>query len=77
MTVLNADPDFFYRSVASNRLEPKLVLEGSSGCWWGEKHHYTCCGLNGSFMNSPGKAPERFHEELVDVAYLFDTARPE
>ncbi|GAB3548684.1 hypothetical protein J2S53_004016 [Actinopolyspora lacussalsi] len=73
MTVLNANPDFFCHSIASNRLEPKLLLEGSSGCWWGEKHHYTCCGLNGSFIKSRGKTSECCYEEMVDVAYLFDT----
>jgi len=28
-------------------LNPRLVLETSRGCWWGEKHHCTFCGLNG------------------------------
>jgi ribosomal peptide maturation radical SAM protein 1 len=27
-----------------------LPLEASRGCWWGEKHHCTFCGLNGATM---------------------------
>lgn len=27
-----------------------LPLEASRGCWWGEKHHCTFCGLNGEIM---------------------------
>ncbi|SFE28821.1 ribosomal peptide maturation radical SAM protein 1 [Actinopolyspora alba] len=61
-------PERFDRSAASNRLEPKLVLEGARGCWWGEKHHCTFCGLNGSFMKFRSKTPERFYEELVELA---------
>ncbi|WP_092597155.1 RiPP maturation radical SAM C-methyltransferase [Actinopolyspora xinjiangensis] len=60
-------PERFDRSPASNRVEPKLVLEGSRGCWWGEKHHCTFCGLNGSFLKFRGKTPERFYEELVEL----------
>ncbi|SDQ87759.1 RiPP maturation radical SAM C-methyltransferase [Actinopolyspora saharensis] len=66
-------PDFdgylerFHRSTVSERVEPKLVLEGARGCWWGEKHHCTFCGLNGSFMEFRSKTPERFYAELVDL----------
>lgn len=27
-----------------------LLYEASLGCWWGEKHHCTFCGLNGTTM---------------------------
>ncbi|MGW1657407.1 RiPP maturation radical SAM C-methyltransferase [Streptomyces atratus] len=39
-------------------VHPKLVVEGARGCWWGEKHHCTFCGLNGSamaFRSKPGR----------------------
>ncbi|GLF94916.1 RiPP maturation radical SAM C-methyltransferase [Streptomyces yaizuensis] len=64
-------PDFgdYYerhaRSVAGSWAEPRLVLEGSRGCWWGEKHHCTFCGLNGSFMTFRSKDPGRFVDELL------------
>ncbi|GBQ02745.1 RiPP maturation radical SAM protein 1 [Streptomyces spongiicola] len=55
-------------SVARNWVEPKLVVEGARGCWWGEKHHCTFCGLNGSFMQFRSKSPEVFYEEIMDLA---------
>lgn len=54
-------------SVAREWVEPKLVIEGARGCWWGEKHHCTFCGLNGSFMEFRGKHPDRFYREIVDL----------
>ncbi|MEU6476507.1 RiPP maturation radical SAM C-methyltransferase [Streptomyces sp. NPDC047017] len=55
-------------SVARNWVEPKLVVEGARGCWWGEKHHCTFCGLNGSFMEFRSKSPDTFYEEIVELA---------
>ncbi|MEV8531506.1 RiPP maturation radical SAM C-methyltransferase [Streptomyces sp. NPDC051211] len=62
---------FFERldeSVAAGWVQPKLLVEGSRGCWWGEKHHCTFCGLNGSFMEFRSKSPDRFHAELTGLA---------
>ncbi|MEW9516040.1 RiPP maturation radical SAM C-methyltransferase [Streptomyces tubercidicus] len=55
-------------SVARNWVEPKLVVEGARGCWWGEKHHCTFCGLNGSFMQFRSKSPDTFYEEIMELA---------
>lgn len=55
-------------STARTWVEPKLVVEGARGCWWGEKHQCTFCGLNGSFPQFRSKSPERFHEEIVELA---------
>ncbi|MDB1089970.1 RiPP maturation radical SAM C-methyltransferase [Streptomyces sp. ACA25] len=55
-------------SAAGSEIEPKLVVEGARGCWWGEKHHCTFCGLNGSFMKFRSKDPEVFFEEIVSMA---------
>ncbi|MEU3506267.1 RiPP maturation radical SAM C-methyltransferase, partial [Streptomyces hundungensis] len=55
-------------SVARNWVEPKLVVEGARGCWWGEKHHCTFCGLNGSFMQYRSKSPDTFFEEIMELA---------
>ncbi|EYT82212.1 radical SAM protein [Streptomyces sp. Tu 6176] len=55
-------------SAARNWVEPKLVVEGARGCWWGEKHHCTFCGLNGSFMEFRSKSPDTFYEEIIDLA---------
>ncbi|MFF4561634.1 RiPP maturation radical SAM C-methyltransferase [Streptomyces sp. NPDC001435] len=45
-------------------VHPKLVVEGARGCWWGEKHHCTFCGLNGSSMAFRAKPGERLWEEI-------------
>ncbi|ONK14778.1 RiPP maturation radical SAM C-methyltransferase [Streptomyces sp. MP131-18] len=55
-------------SGARHMIEPKLVIEGARGCWWGEKHHCTFCGLNGSFMQFRSKSPDAFYEEIVGMA---------
>ncbi|TDD63708.1 RiPP maturation radical SAM C-methyltransferase [Actinomadura rubrisoli] len=63
--------DYFQRYASSTaRLwaDPRLVLESSRGCWWGEKHHCTFCGLNGSFMEFRSKSPQRFLDELIGLA---------
>jgi ribosomal peptide maturation radical SAM protein 1 len=44
-------------------------METSRGCWWGEKHHCTFCGLNGLSMAFRAKAPER---ALAELDYLRD-----
>lgn len=61
-------PERFGTSAAATSVDPKLVVEGARGCWWGEKHHCTFCGLNGSFMQFRSKSPERFHDEIVGLA---------
>ncbi|GAQ51348.1 RiPP maturation radical SAM C-methyltransferase [Streptomyces acidiscabies] len=55
-------------SAARSWVEPKLVVEGARGCWWGEKHHCTFCGLNGSFMQFRSKDPSAFLDEIVELA---------
>jgi ribosomal peptide maturation radical SAM protein 1 len=45
-------------------LEPKLVVETARGCWWGEKHHCTFCGLNGTLMKFRAKSPQTVLAEL-------------
>ncbi|HEV2342918.1 MAG TPA: RiPP maturation radical SAM C-methyltransferase, partial [Actinocrinis sp.] len=54
-------------SQAGSWVQPMLVVEGARGCWWGEKHHCTFCGLNGSTMQFRSKSPARFHDEIVDL----------
>jgi ribosomal peptide maturation radical SAM protein 1 len=44
--------------------QPLLLFESARGCWWGEKHHCTFCGLNALGMGYRSKSPERVHEEL-------------
>ena len=41
-----------------------LPYESSRGCWWGEKHHCTFCGLNAQTMKHREKSPDRVLGEL-------------
>ena len=46
---------------------PKVLFETSRGCWWGEKHHCTFCGLNALSMAFRSKSPERALSELEQL----------
>ena len=45
-----------------------IPFETSRGCWWGEKHHCTFCGLNGSGMTFRRVDPHRAFDELLYLA---------
>lgn len=51
-------------SPVAEYVHPKLVVEGARGCWWGEKHHCTFCGLNGSAMTFRAKPGNRLWDEV-------------
>lgn len=55
-------------SRAGSWAEPHIVVESSRGCWWGQKHHCTFCGLNGSFMEFRSKGPDEFVAEVCAMA---------
>jgi ribosomal peptide maturation radical SAM protein 1 len=56
--------DAFDSAPVCHDVRPKIVLEGGRGCWWGQKHHCTFCGLNGTLMAFRAKSPERVLDEL-------------
>lgn len=45
----------------------ELPLEASRGCWYGQKHHCTFCGLNGSSLTFRSKSAGRVLDELRDL----------
>ena len=49
-------------------LEPLLLVEGSRGCWWGEKHPCSFCGLNGEKNIYRAKTPQRLLAELHEIS---------
>ena len=62
--------DFFAqhaKSVAAVLHTPAVVFETARGCWWGERHNCTFCGLNGTAMTFRAKSQDRAFDEL---AYL-------
>jgi ribosomal peptide maturation radical SAM protein 1 len=72
-------PDFddwfahFENSPLEGYVEPKLVLESARGCWWGEAHQCTFCGLNGSLMQFRSKPPQRTLGELTELVTRYRT----
>ncbi|TCO62163.1 RiPP maturation radical SAM C-methyltransferase [Actinocrispum wychmicini] len=63
--------DYFARLAATDELAgtslvstAAIPFETSRGCWWGEKHHCTFCGLNGQTMSFRSKDPDRALDEL-------------
>ena len=59
-------------STGLNRI---LLYEGSRGCWWGEKHHCTFCGLNAQAMDFRAKSPAQVATELEYLSSRYDTSR--
>ena len=55
------------QSPVSEHVEPKLTIETARGCWGGEKHHCTFCGLNGSLMEFRSKKPDAVLAELSEL----------
>jgi ribosomal peptide maturation radical SAM protein 1 len=45
-----------------------LLYESARGCWWGEKHHCTFCGLNHSSMRFRSKDPVKVRAEVTGLA---------
>lgn len=48
-------------------IRAEVPLETARGCWWGEKHHCTFCGLNGQGMKFRSKTPDRAYMEIVEL----------
>jgi ribosomal peptide maturation radical SAM protein 1 len=59
-------------STGLNRI---LLYEGSRGCWWGEKHHCTFCGLNAQSMQFRAKSSEQVAQEMDALSSRYDTTR--
>ena len=48
-----------------------IPFESSRGCWWGQKHHCTFCGLNGSAMQFRSMDPTNVLDELMYLAQRY------
>jgi ribosomal peptide maturation radical SAM protein 1 len=51
-----------------------VPYETSRGCWWGQKHHCTFCGLNGEGMEFRSRSPDRVIGELRALAAKYRPA---
>jgi len=56
--------------LTGRRLVPtrELPYESSRGCWWGEKHHCTFCGLNNEGLQFREKSAGRVILELAELS---------
>jgi ribosomal peptide maturation radical SAM protein 1 len=52
-----------------------ISYETSRGCWWGQKHHCTFCGLNGESMAFRAKSPSRVLRDLRELGRTYPTDR--
>lgn len=47
-----------------------LPVEGSRGCWWGQKNHCLFCGINPALLKFREKSPERVVDEMVLLSHI-------
>ena len=61
--------DFFAQLAASEwtDLPPRVFFETSRGCWWGQKHLCTFCGLNAEGLAFRAKSGERAFREIAHL----------
>lgn len=52
-----------------------LPFESARGCWWGQKHHCTFCGLNGATMRFRAKSGAAVLSELDHQARRYRSFR--
>lgn len=52
-----------------------VTMETSRGCWWGQKHHCTFCGLNGEGMDFRKKTAGRVLDEIHQIKDRWGTDR--
>lgn len=63
------------RPYFDQNFQPHILFETSRGCWWGEKHHCTFCGLNGDTMNFRSKTADRALDELMHLINQYPNCR--
>ncbi|WP_344402992.1 RiPP maturation radical SAM C-methyltransferase [Dactylosporangium fulvum] len=62
-----ATVDQLGRRAAIGSKKIRLLAEFSKGCWWGQKHHCTFCGLNALSMQYRSKGSDQAFDELVHL----------
>ena len=54
---------------------PTLPIESSRGCWWGEKHLCSFCGLNGTTLGYRDKDAKRMIAEVMALSEKYSAQR--
>ncbi|AQG79578.1 RiPP maturation radical SAM C-methyltransferase [Spirosoma montaniterrae] len=49
-------------------IEPYLQIETSRGCWWGEKHHCTFCGIEDEILKYRTKSDDNVLNEIITLS---------
>ncbi len=49
-----------------------IPIEGSRGCWWGQKHHCTFCGLNGEDLKFRRRSADSIYNEIVTQSRAYE-----
>lgn len=62
-------------SAISKQVVPGLLVETSRGCWWGQKHHCTFCGLNGVGIGYRAKSAARVLDEFESLSTRYRVPR--
>jgi len=72
--------DDYFATAARLRMPNALLANGiqipfetARGCWWGEKHHCTFCGLNAMGMGYRSKSPARILDEIDALTSRYKT----
>lgn len=52
-----------------------LPFESARGCWWGQKHHCTFCGLNALGMDYRARPADRVYDEIRWLVERYPTHR--
>ncbi|HEV2837124.1 MAG TPA: RiPP maturation radical SAM C-methyltransferase [Pyrinomonadaceae bacterium] len=63
----NYDDYFEQRAILLPQKQSGVLMESSRGCWWGQKHHCTFCGLNGMSMAFRSKSAARVLDEITSL----------
>ncbi len=67
--------DRYTRKAVLRGADVRLPIELSRGCWWGEKHHCTFCGLNALGINYRSKTGRRALDELAALLQDYPVSR--
>ena len=65
--------DYFEQLSGAASRAAGILMESSRGCWWGQKHHCTFCGLNGTAMTFRSKTAHRVLEEISEQTRRYQT----
>jgi ribosomal peptide maturation radical SAM protein 1 len=52
-----------------------LPFESARGCWWGQKHHCTFCGLNAQGMDYRARSADKVYAEIRWLCERYPTHR--